>query len=65
MEKPVIRELDDGCVVVDFGAKWFRCYPDGRVVTKFAERGKVTVRPSTSRERLLALGHAAFDEATA
>ena len=58
--KPIIRELENGDVVVDYGRYWFRCSPNGEVVTKIAEQGKVTVRPATSKERMIALGDAAF-----
>lgn len=62
MTKPTIRELDDGSVVVDFGRTWFRCHPSGAVMVKEAVDGKVVTREATSKERLVALGHAAFDQ---
>ena len=59
--QPVLREMENGDIVVDYGRKWFRCEPNGAVTTKEAKGGKVVTRPATSSERLLALGHAAFD----
>lgn len=64
LKNPVISELAGGVVVVDFGAKWFRCSPDGSIITKIAEGGKVVTRLATSGERVTALAHAAFDPAT-
>ena len=62
--KPTIRELENGGVCVDFGHKWFVVSPDGKVVTKKGRHGKVLSRPATPHERMVALGHAAFDPAT-
>ncbi len=66
--KPKIRELKNGDVVVDFERKWFRCKLNGEVIcseiyTDIEDGfGKVRRRRATSKERLLALGHAALSE---
>lgn len=66
--KPEIRDMENGDVVVDFGPKWFRCTTAGDVICtetyhpRGAEFGTVRSRPATSKERLLALGHAALSE---
>jgi hypothetical protein len=62
--KPIIRELDSGDVVVDFGSYWFVCKTGGEVITKFVSGHKIKTRPANPKERVIALGHAAFDPVT-
>ena len=63
-DKPIIRTMKNGDVIVDFGHKWFRCLVNGQVIVRIVENGFVKSRPATSKERLIALGHAAFDRDT-
>ena len=59
----VIREMENGDVVVDYGRSWFVCKKDGHVTAKIVKfNGAITTRPATPTERMIALGHAAFDK---
>ncbi len=52
--KPEFRELDEGVIVVDLGPIWFRCLPNGEIITKTARNGKVEARTAYPGEREIA-----------
>ena len=57
--KPVIRDLENGDFVVDFGAKWFRFFQNGRIIKKHARKGTIEKTEASPDERNLVMKHLA------